>query len=113
MPKSIILKGQVLAFKDDPFAVDLDDAVSHEVSGAVWIEDGFIRSTNPADTLIAEAEDVPVYDYGDSLIVAGFIDCHSHYPQLPIIASYGEQLLEWLEKYTFPTEGAFYDPEIA
>tara|TARA_Y100001968_G_scaffold299629_1_gene310443 strand:- start:2473 stop:3780 length:1308 start_codon:yes stop_codon:yes gene_type:complete len=113
MPKSIILKGQVLAFKDDPFAVDLDDAVSHEVSGAVWIEDGFIRSTNRADTLIAEAEDVPVYDYGDSLIVAGFIDCHSHYPQLPIIASYGEQLLEWLEKYTFPREAAYSDSGIA
>ena len=113
MPKSIILKGQVLAFKDDPFTVDLGDAVSHEVSGAVWIEDGFIRATGLADTLIAEADDVPICDYGDSLIIAGFVDCHAHYPQLPIIASYGEQLLEWLEKYTFPTEAAFGDRSVA
>lgn len=27
-----------------------------------------------------------------------------------MIASYGEQLLEWLQKYTFPTEAKFGDP---
>ncbi|MDA6076099.1 amidohydrolase family protein [Edwardsiella anguillarum] len=34
----------------------------------------------------------------------GFIDTHIHYPQSEMIGAYGEQLLEWLEKYTFPTE---------
>ena len=33
-----------------------------------------------------------------------------HYPQTDIIASHGEQLLEWLEKYTFPAERRFADP---
>jgi guanine deaminase len=32
-----------------------------------------------------------------------------HYPQIDIIASYGEQLLAWLEKYTFPAEARFAD----
>ena len=44
------------------------------------------------------------------LIVPGFIDTHVHYAQTDIIASYGEQLLEWLERYTFPTERLFQDP---
>jgi guanine deaminase len=34
-----------------------------------------------------------------------------HYPQTEMIASYGEQLLEWLENYTFPFERQFSDFE--
>ncbi len=36
--------------------------------------------------------------------MAGFVDSHIHYPQTGMIASYGEQLLDWLENYTFPEE---------
>ena len=45
----------------------------------------------------------------DALIVPGFVDCHVHYPQLPVIGSHGTQLLDWLERYTFPAEAAFGD----
>ena len=40
----------------------------------------------------------------------GFIDPHIHYPQTQVIASYGAQLLDWLEKYTFVEEQKFADP---
>ena len=30
-----------------------------------------------------------------------------HYPQVDVIASYGTQLLDWLNRYTFPAELAF------
>ena len=43
----------------------------------------------------------------------GFIDSHIHYPQTSVIASYGEQLLDWLNNYTFPTELQFSDPDFA
>ncbi|MFT7111236.1 MAG: guanine deaminase, partial [Psychrobacter glaciei] len=42
-----------------------------------------------------------------------FIDTHIHYPQVDVIASYGEQLLDWLNNYTFPTEIKFEDPKFA
>ncbi|QLH62538.1 guanine deaminase [Serratia symbiotica] len=48
-----------------------------------------------------------VTDYRGKLIVPGFIDMHIHYPQTEMIAAYGEQLLEWLDNYTFPTESRF------
>jgi guanine deaminase len=41
--------------------------------------------------------------------VPGFIDCHVHFPQLDIIASYGEQLLDWLNRYAYPAEARFAD----
>ena len=113
MTQSVILKGQTLAFVDDPFVVGPDLATRFETDGAVWIEGGLVRAFGPADAIIAEASSVPVHDFGKHLITAGFVDCHAHYPQLPIIASYGEQLLTWLEKYTFPTETAFQDAGVA
>ncbi|MFU0662588.1 guanine deaminase, partial [Klebsiella pneumoniae] len=33
-----------------------------------------------------------------------------HCPQLEVIASYGTELLDWLQRYTFPAERAFADP---
>ena len=54
-----------------------------------------------------EFTDVTYRDYSDKLIVPGFIDSHVHFPQTEMIASYGEQLLAWLENYTFPTESKF------
>ena len=45
-----------------------------------------------------------------TLLVPGFVDCHVHYVQLPVIASYGTQLLDWLERHTFPAEQAMNEP---
>jgi guanine deaminase len=46
-------------------------------------------------------------DYSGRLLLPGLIDSHLHYPQTEMIAKYGEQLLAWLENYTFPTENKF------
>jgi guanine deaminase len=55
-----------------------------------------------------------VKNYGkDALISAGFIDSHVHFPQTPMIAAYGEQLLDWLTNYTFPTELKYANKEFA
>ena len=63
-----------------------------------------------ADSVLPQlSDDIPVEDYRGKLIVPGFVDTHIHYPQTDMIASHGEQLLDWLEKYTFPTERRFAD----
>jgi guanine deaminase len=41
------------------------------------------------------------------------VDTHIHYPQCGIIASYGTQLIDWLQTYTFPAELEFSDIETA
>ena len=47
------------------------------------------------------------------LVMPGFIDTHVHSPQLDVIASYGTELLDWLETYTFPAEARHAEPELA
>ena len=108
-----ILRGQVLSYRDDPFVVGPDDAVVFETDGAILVSNGKIEQVGSAQKILKDNPDLHVECYQNDLIMAGFVDCHVHYPQYEIIASYGEQLLEWLNKYTFPTERKFSDPDYA
>jgi len=110
--KPILLTGRTLSFDGDPTVNP--DSVRYTEKGAVLVADGHIVWTGqagdePAD-LSAGAER---HDYGDNLILPGFVDGHVHYPQIGVIASFGAQLLDWLEKYTFPEEARFSDPDYA
>ena len=73
------------------------------------MEDGKVARLGDAEALLGEIGDVEVFEYRDALITPGFIDTHIHFPQTGMIASYGEQLLDWLNTYTFPTERQFSD----
>jgi len=108
-----ILLGQTLTFADNPWHVPIDDAAKHERKGAVVIEHGLIRAVGPANDLRAEFPQAEVVNYGDDLIMAGFIDAHAHFSQTAIIASWGKRLIDWLNTYTFPEEIRFADREYA
>lgn len=73
--------------------------------GLLLVQDGKILSAEPFSEKRFQA--IPERNrtsYPHSLIMPGFIDTHIHYPQTEMIAAYGEQLLSWLNQYTFPTE---------
>ncbi|USF86821.1 guanine deaminase [Candidatus Endoriftia persephone] len=110
----VALRGAVLSFSGDPFQSDLDTVMHYESDGLVWLEDGRIKQVGPAVQLLRQlpAGMEPV-DYRDCLILPGFIDCHTHYPQLQVIGAFGEQLIDWLNRYAYVTEQAFGDPECA
>lgn len=103
-------RGQVLHFVADPAAVGERAHVYHE-DGVLVVRDGAVERVGDWAALSGSLpERTPVVDCAGRLIIPGFIDTHVHYAQSDIIASYGEQLLEWLERYTFPTERRFADP---
>ena len=82
--------------------------------GLLLVDDGRIARIGPyAELKTTLPDSVPLTDYRDHLIVPGFVDCHVHYAQTGVIAAYGAQLLEWLDKYTFPAETAFADRALA
>ncbi len=93
----------------DPGEQD-DSAVEYLEDGILLVSNGRVDAIGPAEELLKTLpENVTVQDYRGQLIVPGFIDTHVHYPQTDMIASYGSQLLEWLNNYTFPTERQFSD----
>ena len=75
--------------------------------GALVVVDGMIVAIDDFKTIKPLYNSVFEIDYSGRLIVPGLIDSHVHYPQTQMIAKYGEQLLSWLENYTFPTEQKF------
>ncbi len=89
-----------------------------ELEGSIrFLEDGLLLLNNGHIEWFGEwqagkqkiPENCTIQSYSDKLIVPGFIDSHTHYPQAEIIGAYGEQLLEWLENYAFPAEKKYQD----
>lgn len=109
------IRGPVLTFTGDPFQDGLESTMVYEADGIVAFADGRITHFGPADRVAGELPPgTQVRNYGkDSLISAGFLDSHVHFPQTPMIAAFGEQLLDWLNKYTFPTERKYADKAFA
>jgi len=99
------LRGRLLSFGPG-------DAHHYEPDGVVLIQAGRISAVGPWQDVVLP-QGVVVEDHGGRLIMPGFIDPHIHYPQCRMIASYGAQLIEWLERYTFPAEQKFADPAYA
>jgi guanine deaminase len=104
-----VIRGRVLSFRDDPRLVGaaawrlIDD-------GAVLVDNGMIAAVGEAGAILASApRDTSVDDHRGKLVLPGFIDAHIHYPQTRVIGSYGAQLLDWLNKYTFVEEQKFAD----
>ena len=94
----------------DPNEVGLDASYAYFDDGLLVVDDGQITAVGPATELLPTlAPDTEVVTYTDALITPGFIDTHIHFPQTGMIGSYGEQLLDWLETYTFPCERQFAD----
>ena len=108
-----LLLGQTLGFSGNPLTIDWQDAVAYESAGAVLIRDCHIADVGPAAQLRAAHPHAQVQNYGDALITAGFVDAHMHYPQTGMIASWGKQLIDWLNTYTFPEEARFGDKSYA
>ncbi|TYO89505.1 guanine deaminase [Oceanicella actignis] len=108
-----LILGQTLRLREDPFLVPPEDCAAHDSRGGVLVREGRIAAVGPADALRAAHPRARVEDMGDALIIPGFVDCHAHYPQTGIIASWGKRLIDWLNAYTFPEELRFADPEYA
>jgi guanine deaminase len=107
----IALRGDLLDFTGDPgFAAPAGAPGVRFRPGHWLLVDGGRIAGVQADVPDAGWRRI---DHAGSLVLPGFIDTHVHSPQLDVIASYGTELLEWLNTYTFPAERRFEDPEVA
>lgn len=109
----IAIRGAMLTFTKDPFFHPMDECLKYESDAIIVMENGKITAVGPSNDILPTLQDIPVKRYYDSLITAGFIDSHVHYPQTEIIAAYGEQLIDWLNNYTFIAEQNFNNKDHA
>lgn len=105
------IRGTLFHMLDDPAVVGTEASAAYIDDGLLVLEGGMVQAAGRYDDLKPTLPaDCKMEDHSGSLIVPGFIDTHIHFPQLDMIASFGEQLLDWLERYTFPEEAKFADP---
>lgn len=109
-------RAQILHFTDDP-GLQLTPAagsMGYWHDGLVLVREGKILALGDATQLLGKLPpDTLLEQQPHALLMPGFIDAHSHVAQIDAIASYGSQLLDWLNQYAFPTETSWADSQHA
>jgi guanine deaminase len=109
---STLLRGRTLSFLRWPETVDDHSAWRYEDDGGLLLRDGSIVAAGAyADVEKNADEGAKKIDHRPHLLLPGFIDAHAHFPQMQVIASYGAELLDWLNTYTFPEETKFQNAQ--
>ena len=105
MKNSFVIKGNICQTKN-PSALDV-----HENAYAVCV-DGVSKGV--FETLPDEYVGLPLYDYGDMLVFPGMVDLHVHAPQYAFRGMCMDlELMDWLNRYTFPEEEKYENLEYA
>ncbi len=111
-PSRVALRGDLLDFTATPAWAEVDSpAVRFRPDHWLLVEDGRITGVQPGDQ--PPGDGWVQHDHRGQLLMPGFIDTHVHSPQIDMIASYGAELLDWLNTYTFPAEMRFADPAVS
>lgn len=109
--ETVGIRGRVLTFLRAPNGAGDTGSYRYIRDGMLVIKEGKIEAIGPADELEATLPaNTSITHYTTELLLPGFIDTHIHFPQTQVIASYGTQLLDWLNRYTFVEEAKYCDP---
>jgi guanine deaminase len=111
-PARVALRGDLLDFTAAPAWGDVDAAgVRFRADHWLLVDGGRIVDALPGDQ--PPGGDWARHEYPGRLILPGFVDTHVHSPQLDVIASYGTELLDWLDTHTFPAEARYAEVRVA
>jgi guanine deaminase len=110
----LLLRGRTVSFERRPEGERDEAAFRYEEDGALLIREGrIVAAGGYGQVAVLARESAETVDHRPHLILPGFIDAHAHFPQMQVIASYGAELLEWLNRHTFPEEARFFDSQHA
>lgn len=105
-----LIRGRLLSFRRAPENAGDRESYLYEEDGALLVRDGKIATVGAYSEVKPKAgAETSEIDHRPHLILPGLIDCHVHFPQMQVIASYAANLLEWLDTYTFPEECRFVE----
>jgi len=100
-----IYKGHII-FTESPEKFNIVE------NGFIIVENGKVKKV--VSEIPEEYKNIPVSDFGNKMIIPGFVDLHLHAPQFPNVGlGLDKELLPWLEEYTFPEEAKYKDLDYA
>jgi guanine deaminase len=106
-----ILRGVILHTPRNPFREER--ALESFADGGLAIANGRILGVGDYGAIRAAHPGAAVTDWRGAVIVPGFIDTHTHFPQTRIIGGLGWPLLDWLRLHALPEEERMRDSAYA
>jgi guanine deaminase len=106
-----LLRATILHTPRNPFTQD--NSLESYADGALAIAGGRVLAIGDYAGVRAAHPDAVVTDWRGSVILPGFIDAHTHFPQTRIIGGLGWPLLDWLRLHALPEEARMSDPAYA
>lgn len=77
--------------------------------GALVVRDGMVQECGAYSDVRRKFPEAVERDLRGSVIVPGFVDAHTHFPQVRVLGGLGLSLLDWLEQFTLPEEARMAD----
>ena len=85
-------------------------ALESYADGGLLIRDGRVAGCGDyGSSSRLRIPDVPTVDLRGGFLLPGFIDTHTHFPQLRVLGGLGRSLLDWLEHCALPEEARMAD----
>lgn len=103
----------------DSFVLHGDICYSISPKQMITVKSGYIvcengKSKGVFEKLPTEYADLTLHDYNGKLIIPGLVDLHIHAPQFAFRGTGMDmELMEWLQKRTFPEEAKYSDTKYA
>ena len=105
-----LLRWVLLAYRDLAIKRGREQQAARFVrDGLLVVKDGLIEDFGPHAEVAPRHPGLAVTHLPNRLILPGFIDGHIHFPQVRVLGAYGNQLLDWLQRWIFPEELKYSD----
>jgi guanine deaminase len=109
------IRGSFFDFVDDPWKHPghEQEAARFTRDGLLVVRDGLVEDFGAFADVSRRHPGLQVTHLPNRLILPGFIDGHIHFPQVRVLGAYGNQLLDWLQRWIFPEEVKYRDRDYA
>ncbi|WP_253348716.1 guanine deaminase [Sebaldella sp. S0638] len=105
-------KDNIKIYKGDIIFTKTPDKFESIEGGYILVEGNKIKKI--CRELDESCKNMEITDFGDKMIIPGFVDLHLHAGQFRNLGlGMDKELLPWLETYTFPEESKFQDTRYA
>jgi guanine deaminase len=110
-PRSELLRAPLFHTPRNPFRDS--SALECYADGGLLIIEGGVAGCGDYASLRDTHPSIPTVDLRGGFLLPGFIDTHTHFPQLRVLGGLGRSLLDWLEQYALPEEARMADHSYA
>src|SRR5690606_9504190 len=97
-----LIRARLLTFLAEPKGADDHSAYRYEEDGGLLINGGVIQARGSyADVAAHEGQGVSLIHHRPHLVRTGINVAHAHFPHIQVIGSFGAEILDWPNTYTF------------